>query len=107
MRIIRAADCLVMPWKNGGGTTTEIAVAPEGASLNDFDWRISMAHVGADGPFSSFPGIDRTLSARSRGRPPEGSVMLGLDPSISGRRERQQAPSRHEILGSALRFARE
>lgn len=62
MRIIRAADCLVMPWKNGGGTTTEIAVSPEGASLSDFDWRISMAHVGQDGPFSSFPGIDRTLS---------------------------------------------
>jgi len=62
MRIIRAADCKVMPWKNGGGTTTEIAVAPESASLGDFDWRISMAHVGADGPFSSFPGIDRTLS---------------------------------------------
>ncbi|MGN6098907.1 MAG: HutD/Ves family protein [Bosea sp. (in: a-proteobacteria)] len=62
MRIIRAANCKVMPWKNGGGTTTEIAVAPDGASLGDFDWRISMAHVGADGPFSSFPGIDRTLS---------------------------------------------
>lgn len=62
MRIIRAADCKVMPWKNGGGTTTEIAVAPEGASLSDFAWRISMAHVGQDGPFSSFPGIDRTLS---------------------------------------------
>lgn len=62
MRIIRAADCLTMPWKNGGGTTTEIAVAPDGASLDDFDWRISMAHVGQDGPFSSFPGIDRTLS---------------------------------------------
>lgn len=62
MRIIRAADCKVMPWKNGGGTTTEIAVSPAGASMDDFDWRISMAHVGADGPFSSFPGIDRTLS---------------------------------------------
>jgi environmental stress-induced protein Ves len=62
MRIIRPADCLVMPWKNGGGTTTEIAVSPDGASLDDFDWRISMAHVGQDGPFSSFPGIDRTLS---------------------------------------------
>ncbi|UZF92398.1 HutD/Ves family protein [Bosea sp. NBC_00550] len=62
MRIIRAADCKVMPWKNGGGTTTEIAVFPEGAPLSDFDWRISMAHVGTDGPFSSFPGIDRTLS---------------------------------------------
>lgn len=62
MRIIRAADCKVMPWKNGGGTTTEIEVFPEGAPLSDFDWRISMAHVGQDGPFSSFPGIDRTLS---------------------------------------------
>ena len=62
MHIIRAADCLVMPWKNGGGTTTEIAVAPAGASLDDFDWRISMAHVGQDGPFSAFPGVDRTLS---------------------------------------------
>lgn len=62
MRIIRAADCKVMPWKNGGGTTTEIAVSPDGASLSQFDWRISMAHVGQDGPFSSFPGIDRTLS---------------------------------------------
>jgi len=61
MRIIRAADCKVMPWKNGGGTTTEIAISPEGASLSDFDWRISMAHVGQDGPFSAFPGIDRTL----------------------------------------------
>lgn len=62
MRIIRAADCLIMPWKNGGGTTTEIAAHPQGASLDDFDWRVSMAHVGTDGPFSSFPGIDRTLS---------------------------------------------
>lgn len=61
MRIIRAADCRTMPWKNGGGTTTEIVVSPEGASLSDFDWRISMAQVGADGPFSAFPGLDRTL----------------------------------------------
>jgi environmental stress-induced protein Ves len=62
MRIIRAPDYKTMPWKNGGGTTTEIVVSPEGASLDDFDWRLSMAHVGTDGPFSGFPGIDRTLS---------------------------------------------
>lgn len=62
MRIIRASECRSMPWKNGGGTTTEIAVHPQGASLDGFDWRISMAHVGTDGPFSTFPGIDRTLS---------------------------------------------
>ena len=62
MRIIRASDCKVMPWKNGGGTTTEIAVFPEGASLSDFDWRISSAEVAADGPFSRFEGIERRLS---------------------------------------------
>jgi hypothetical protein len=51
-----------MPWKNGQGSTTEIAVCPEGAGLDDFDWRVSMATVRADGPFSLFAGIDRTLS---------------------------------------------
>lgn len=51
-----------MPWKNGGGTTTEIVVSPAGAGLDDFDWRISMARVEASGPFSVFAGIDRTLS---------------------------------------------
>jgi environmental stress-induced protein Ves len=51
-----------MPWKNGGGTTTEIARSPGGDSLADFDWRISMAHVGGDGPFSIFDGIDRSIA---------------------------------------------
>ena len=62
MRILRAADYRVMPWKNGGGTTTEIAVSPDGAGLDEFDWRMSMARVEGSGPFSSFAGIDRTLS---------------------------------------------
>jgi environmental stress-induced protein Ves len=62
MRILRAADHKRMPWKNGGGETTEIAVFPEGAGLDDFDWRVSMARVDGDGPFSSFPSIDRTLA---------------------------------------------
>lgn len=50
-----------MPWKNGGGETTEIAVSPASAGLDGLDWRISMAAVAVDGPFSVFPGIDRTL----------------------------------------------
>jgi environmental stress-induced protein Ves len=62
MRILRAADHRRMPWKNGGGITTEIAVFPDGAGLDAFQWRISMATVAADGPFSLFPGVDRTLS---------------------------------------------
>jgi environmental stress-induced protein Ves len=62
MPILRAEDYRRMPWKNGGGVTTEIAVSPEAAGLDDFDWRISMARVETGGPFSAFAGIDRTLS---------------------------------------------
>lgn len=49
------------PWKNGGGTTREIAVWPPGADMHAFDWRISVADIAADGPFSAFPGIDRQI----------------------------------------------
>lgn len=60
-RVIAAASRRRMPWKNGGGETFEIAASPEGAGLAAFDWRISMATVSANGPFSVFPGIDRTI----------------------------------------------
>ncbi|MGE0582047.1 MAG: HutD family protein [Steroidobacteraceae bacterium] len=62
MHVLRSADHVFAPWKNGGGTTAEIAIAPPGATLDSFDWRISMARVASDGPFSCFPGIDRTLA---------------------------------------------
>jgi environmental stress-induced protein Ves len=62
MRILRAADRAVTPWKNGGGTTAEIAVHPAGAGLDDFDWRVSVADVKRGGPFSRFAGIDRKLA---------------------------------------------
>lgn len=61
MQVLRAADYPVIPWKNGGGETREIAVSPPEAGIEDFDWRISMATVAEDGPFSVFEGIDRTL----------------------------------------------
>ncbi|MFO7483937.1 HutD family protein, partial [Oceanibaculum nanhaiense] len=62
MQIFRYADNRPMPWKNGQGTTTEIVVAPAGAGLEDFDWRLSIARMEADAPFSAFPGIVRTLA---------------------------------------------
>ena len=60
-RLIRNRDLVRVPWKNGGGTMAEVAVFPASAGFDAFDWRISMADVGADGPFSIFHGIDRTL----------------------------------------------
>ncbi|MGO4526378.1 HutD family protein [Microvirga sp. 2MCAF35] len=60
-RVIRNEDLVRVPWKNGGGTTAEVAAFPEGSTFETFGWRISMADVASDGPFSIFPGIDRTL----------------------------------------------
>lgn len=51
-----------MAWKNGAGSTAEIAVEPARADLaSGFDWRISIAAVERDGPFSAFAGYDRTI----------------------------------------------
>jgi environmental stress-induced protein Ves len=51
-----------VPWKNGGGSTTQIAVFPPDAGFEDFDWRISLATIAEDGAFSEFPGVERTLA---------------------------------------------
>ncbi|MGB4860334.1 MAG: HutD family protein [Dokdonella sp.] len=49
-------------WKNGGGWTTELGIEPATADLNDeFDWRVSIADIEEDGPFSLFPGVERDL----------------------------------------------
>lgn len=61
MQLVAPSDCRSMPWKSGGGTTWEVAIHPAGANWSNFEWRISVAEVASDGPFSSFPGIDRTL----------------------------------------------
>jgi hypothetical protein len=48
-------------WKDGGGTTRTLAMQPEGAGLDDFVWRISLAEIHASGSFSKFAGIERTI----------------------------------------------
>ena len=64
--------------------TTEIAVFPADAGLEDFAWRLSMATVASDGPFSSFAGVDRTLAVLEG----EGIVL-----SVEGRPE--ESVTRH------------
>lgn len=65
--ILRAATLPAVPWKNGGGVTTEIARHPPGNAASDFAWRVSLARIACDGPFSLYPGIDRTLAVVSGG----------------------------------------
>lgn len=60
------ADYTVMPWKDGGGTTREIARWPaadagSGFAHPSFAWRVSIADIAASCSFSRFDGYDRTL----------------------------------------------
>ena len=71
--LLPAASRAATPWRNGGGITREIAASPAGASLADFDWRISMAEISAQGPFSTFQGIDRILTVIS------GTLTLAIE----------------------------
>jgi environmental stress-induced protein Ves len=54
--VVRSADVAPQPWANGGGTTRELLGADDGS------WRVSLADVDADGPFSSFAGRHRLLT---------------------------------------------
>ena len=60
-RTIRSGDCRVMPWRNGQGSTTELAVEPPGATLDRFFWRASIAELRGSGPFSTFAGYERLI----------------------------------------------
>ena len=62
MRILKSSEYRRMPWRNGRGETAEVAISPTGGTLDDFDWRVSMARIDGDGPFSIFAQTDRTLA---------------------------------------------
>ncbi|MGS1104890.1 HutD/Ves family protein [Achromobacter anxifer] len=61
VHLYRAADYPRMPWRNGGGTTQEVACNP-GGSAAAFDWRLSIADVAGDGGFSAFTGYQRIIT---------------------------------------------
>ena len=60
-QVLQPADYVRKPWKNGGGVALDLHVEPAGAGMDAFDWRASIALVHARGPFSHFPGVDRTI----------------------------------------------
>ncbi|MCX2963535.1 HutD/Ves family protein [Gordonia aquimaris] len=57
MTIVRAADLVATPWRNGVGVTRRIST---GGHPESPDWTLSIADIAAPGRFSLFPGLDRT-----------------------------------------------
>lgn len=87
MRILWAKGRVATPWKNGGGTTSEVIVFPPNAGFDNFGWRVSIARVDSSGPFSVFAGIDRHLAML------QGRVVL----KISGRAPVEISPETHPV----------
>jgi len=58
--IISPEQFKTIPWKNGKGVTTELAIS-DGGTLEKFDWRLSIANVVENGVFSDFSGYLRNL----------------------------------------------
>ena len=59
MRIQRVDEHCAMPWANGLGTSYE--VASDRNADGEWTWRVAIAPVVLDGPFSVMPGVDREL----------------------------------------------
>ncbi|WP_152048950.1 HutD/Ves family protein [Aureimonas psammosilenae] len=105
MRVLKASDHKRMRWKNGGGETVEIAVHPANADLADFHWRVSVASVAVDGPFSVFPGVDRTLallSGEGMELAVEGMGTHRLSPTSSPLAFPADAPTSARLLGGPI-----
>lgn len=79
--LISLSEAMATPWRNGGGVTRELAAGP---TREDWAWRISVADVTADGPFSHFPGVQRWFAVvRGEG------VRLAVDGEV------------HEVVGTS------
>ena len=61
--VLRASGYARMRWKNGAGWTSEILKVhdSEERDTNDWAWRLSIAEIETDAPFSAFPGVEREL----------------------------------------------
>lgn len=66
------------PWKNGGGSTREIVRWPAGSTLDDFEWRVSVATLQGAGPFSPLPGVDRQIMLLDG----EGALLQSADGAL-------------------------
>jgi uncharacterized protein len=72
LHLVRLVDCPPAPWRNGGGTARELLRWPVGADIasgelgaelganrGELAFRVGVAEIERDGPFSAYPGVER------------------------------------------------
>lgn len=62
IRIIRQADFIEGRWRNGLGVSWDIASEPAGSGPQDFSWRLAIARIDGDVPFSHYDRVDRVFT---------------------------------------------
>ncbi|MEO7056457.1 MAG: HutD family protein [Caldimonas sp.] len=70
--IVSTADVAPRPWPNGGGAARDLLMWP---SADDWRVRVALADIEADGPFSTYPKVQRVIAIVGGG---------GLELSIGG-----------------------
>lgn len=109
-RILPASGYHRMRWKNGAGWTSEILKVhgSDDRDTNDWDWRLSIAEIDSDAPFSAFPGVERELVLLSgnglRLRFNDGSVHELLPPHDKFRFSGERAAFGELIDGATRDF---
>jgi uncharacterized protein len=95
VKLVLADDTPRQSWRNGGGRTRELLAGPDPSAWR---FRVSVAEIDADGPFSVFAGVQRWFAVV------EGA---GVELTIDGRRE-QVTPQSDPLAfaGAALTSCR-
>ncbi|WP_050603848.1 HutD family protein [Ruegeria sp. 6PALISEP08] len=76
--MMRVDACKATRWANGGGVTRELAAKRVGGQVA---WRISVAEIEREGPFSRFPGLARVHTIIEGA----GLALHGADEVLSAR----------------------
>jgi len=94
-RVIPANEYRRERWRNNAGWTRQIVAEPEGS---DWAWRLSIAEIEQDAPFSRFEGVDREIVLLSGNgvrllfddgavhalEPPHGRLRFAGEANVSG-----------------------
>src|SRR3546814_3572601 len=100
-RRILTSDIMATPWKNGGGVTREIATGGSMHPNQAWGWRVSLAEVAQDGPFSIFPETDRMIAEIDGGGmdlvSPEGAT-IALEPFQAVRRSEEHTSDLQSLM---------
>jgi environmental stress-induced protein Ves len=102
LNLVRADDVAPTRWRNGGGWTRELAAWP---SAHDWIVRISVADIADDGPFSTFPGVDRWFAVLDGDgvELDDGSGTIRLAPGDAIHRFRGEAAPHCRLVGGPTR----